>query len=539
MSELILVFNDAFSRATQLLRAGFCDEAMVEFRAVYAQAEAGGDDDLMAACLCEMAWCCFKLGQAEQGLECAMGAKWLRERQGNKIELARAVAVKAILFLDLGFSDEGFDLASEAVCLAEGAGDEAVLAFALNAKGLVLAVCHEIDMGTRLIERAVAIAARQANDAAQSYYLLNLGFCHARVAEEADKFDNHDRAMGEREAAIELSALAIDRAEAGGDNWSLRVALCNSAEMLGLQGRYDIALQYLERSAALPGDPGQSLRIHYLYTLGNVLFRAGHHYRARQAVAEALDLADQTHQVDHQVNAAHKLAEIAEALGDTASALTLHKRFHKLYVLQSGETARRRARIEEIRSETEQLRSQAATLADQALSDALTGIANRRSFDQILDRLAGSPIVLAIVDLDHFKAVNDRYSHIVGDAVLQRVARALVSQIGPHGHAARLGGEEFGLVFPDASAATAGAFCEGIRVAVAAIDWRDVAPGLVVTVSIGLAAGRGDTPSGELLQKADNRLYMAKAAGRDRVVSVDAPMVAAALMAHDIERWRA
>src|SRR5690606_33133098 len=201
---------------------------------------------------------------------------------------------------------------------------------------------------------------------------------------------------------------------------------------------------------------------------------------------------------------ASKLAEILEALGDSAAALTLHKRFHALYVRQSGETARRRARIEEIRTQTEQLRSRAATLADQALSDPLTGIANRRSFDQILNRLAGTPLAIAIVDLDNFKSANDRFSHIIGDAVLQRVAHTLVAQIGPHGHAARLGGEEFALIFPDASEATAAAFCDGVRTTIAATDWSDLAPDLVVTVSIGLASGDGDTPSGALMQAADN-----------------------------------
>lgn len=541
MSDSVYVLAGGFLRGTELLRAGLCEAALVEFRAVYAEAETAGNVDLMAASLCEMAWCCYRLGLAEQGLECAIGAKWLRDRGTDKIELARAMAVKAILLLDLGFSDDAFDLSEEALVLASAGDDMAVLAFALNAKGIVLAVCREVELGLALIERAVSLAADQGNLAAEAYYLLNLGFCHAKIGEEAGKFGDDERAAIEREAAIEVSEQAIERADAGGDSWSLRVALVNTAEMLGLQGRCDIALRYLDRSAALPGDPGVSLRIHHLYTLGDVLQRAGHLHKARAALADALDLADQSHLVDHQVNAAQKLAGVLETLGDTPAALLLHKRFHALYVMQSGETARRRARVEEIRSETRQLRSRAAALADQALSDPLTGIANRRSFDQILNRLAGAPIVLAIVDLDHFKTVNDRFSHIVGDAVLQRVARTLVAQMGPHGHAARLGGEEFVLVFPEAPEATAVAFCEGMRVAIEASQWSDIAPGLDdVTVSIGVASGNGDTPSAHLMQSADNRLYMAKAGGRNRVVSSDGPVAApAAAMSGERRRWRA
>jgi diguanylate cyclase (GGDEF)-like protein len=539
VSEPILSTTEAFARATHLLRAGQCDAALAEFRVVYAQAERDGDSDGMASCLCEMAWSCYRLGDAEQGLECAIGAKWLWQRLDNKVELARAMAVEAILFLDLGFSDEAYDLAAEALDVAEAAGDQAVLAFALNAKGIVLTVCREAEMGTGLVGRAAAIAEQLNNEAAGAYYLLNLGFCHAKLAEEADALLDADRALGEREAAIELTDIAIAKADDSGDHWTLRAALGNCAEMLALQGRYDLALGYLDRSARLPDPPGQSLRIHFLYTLGDVQLRAGRFADARTSAVEALRLADLTGQIDHQVNASSKLAEILEALGDAEGALTLHKRFHALYVRQSGETARRRARVEEIRTETDRLRSRAATLADQALSDPLTGIANRRSFDQILNRLAGTPLALAIVDLDHFKTVNDRFSHIVGDAVLQRVARTLVEQLGPHGHAARLGGEEFVLVFPNAPEAVAASFCEGVRTAIAATSWSDIAPDLSITVSIGLASGDGDSPSGELMQMADNRLYIAKANGRDCVVAHDQLVVVPVSSADERRRWRA
>jgi len=152
-----------------------------------------------------------------------------------------------------------------------------------------------------------------------------------------------------------------------------------------------------------------------------------------------LALAEATGQIDHQVNAAQALSRILEAMGDTAAALSMHRLYHNLFVRQSGEAVRRRARVEEIRTEADRLRARTAELADLALSDPLTGIANRRSFDQILDRLVGNPLSVAIVDLDNFKLVNDRHTHIAGNAVLQRVARIMVDQIATHGHVARLG----------------------------------------------------------------------------------------------------
>ena len=539
MSHVEFARAESFKRGTHLLRAGLCEEALVEFRAVYREAEAIGDADLMALALCEMGWASFRQGDPEKGLECAMGARRLWQRLDKPGETARALAVESILFLDLGFNDEAFELAGQALGVANASGDPAILSFALNARGLALVIAREAELGAGLLERAVAMAAELGNDAAEAYYLLNLGFAHTKLAEEAEKLGQPEIAMGEREAAIELSQLAIDRAEAAGDYWTVRVALANTAEMLGLQGRYDLAFGLLDRHARLPGHPGTSLRIHYLYTLGDVLMRAGRLVEARAAAHEALTLAEHSGQVDHQVNATARLAEILEAMGEARQALDLQKRFHNLYVLQSGESARRLARIEEIRAETERLRARSTVLAEQALSDPLTGIANRRSFDQILNRLAGSHCSIAIVDLDHFKAVNDRYSHIVGDAVLQRVAATLVGQLGPHGHAARLGGEEFALVFPGAPEAVASAFCEGIRTAIASIDWSDIAPGLTVTVSMGLAEGEGDQPSGELLQLADRRLYAAKSNGRDCIVTSDKPLPVPARATTERRQWRA
>ena len=513
---------DEFVRGTQFLRAGRCTEALSAFGKVYVRAQAAGDTDMMAAALCEMAWSCYRIGDADRGLECVMGARRLRERAANRLETARAMAVEAILLLDIGLSDSAFERASEALDLATIEDDPAMLAFAMNAKGIVLAVCHEPELGANLVERAVGIANHQSNAGAVAYYLLNLGVCHARMAEEANTLAETDRAMGEREAAIEFTAAAIEHARQSGDLWTLRVALSNNAEMLASQGNFDAALALLEQCDDLLDTPGTGLRIQYLYTLGDVLFRAGRLDEARSHAAAAVSMADATNLVDHQVNAVAKLAEILEALGDAPAALAQFKRFHQLYVRQSGATTKRRAHIESIRSETALWRNRAALLADQALSDPLTGIANRRSFDQILGRLARTPFCVAIVDLDCFKSVNDRFSHIIGDAVLQRVAAVLVDELGPHGHAARLGGEEFALVLPNMPKASAITFCEGIRLAIAAIDWSYLGKGLEVTVSIGLANGDGKQDSDALLQLADSRLYAAKAGGRNRVQSTDA-----------------
>jgi diguanylate cyclase (GGDEF)-like protein len=155
--------------------------------------------------------------------------------------------------------------------------------------------------------------------------------------------------------------------------------------------------------------------------------------------------------------------------------------------------------------------------------DALTGIANRRCFTQRLAAeidlasAAGQPLTLAVGDLDHFKIVNDRLGHAVGDEVLRQSAALMRDMCRASDLVARIGGEEFALILPGMPRAAAIAFCENMRVAVEAHDWRRVHPHLRVTLSIGLSQWDGRAGVAELLQSADTQLYRAKREGRNRV----------------------
>ena len=504
-----------------MLAQGQCVQALAEAKLGFAEAESQGDKSLMARGLRQIAWCCLKLGLAEAGLECILGARRLEPHIHSGASQARTTAIEALLMLDLGLSDEAFETAELAVGMAETAGDDAVTAFTYSAKGVILALCRQPELGAALLERAVTLAQDIGDDTGRAFHLLNLGFCQIKLADNADASGEPIAARHWLDLTITTNDAAISLARQCGDLWTLRTALANGAEYQARLGNLERAMAALADWATLPGEPGASLRIHYLYTLGDVQLRAGQLDLARITCSEALTLAEASNQIDHQVNAVERLCAVHEALGDFQSALGLHRRFHMLYVRQSGETTLRRAKVAEIRLESEQLRARANELAVQAMLDPLTGIANRRSFDHILARLDGSPYALGIVDLDFFKAINDRFSHQVGDAVLVRVARIMVDQIGAHGHVVRLGGEEFALVFPDAAIANAEVFCDTIRRAIAATDWSDIAQGLQVTVSIGLAAG-----TGELLAAADRRLYRAKGQGRDCVVAFDGDTLA-------------
>lgn len=155
--------------------------------------------------------------------------------------------------------------------------------------------------------------------------------------------------------------------------------------------------------------------------------------------------------------------------------------------------------------------------------DVLTGLLNRRGFDERMRRLLlrsdeGLP-VLALIDVDHFKRVNDSHGHAVGDAVLSGIGERLRGTLRPMDLAVRLGGEEFAVVWPHAEAGSEARLGERLREAIASRLFDTSAGELTVTVSVGvaLARGAGEAPQA-LFSRADAALYAAKAAGRNCVV---------------------
>ncbi len=166
-----------------------------------------------------------------------------------------------------------------------------------------------------------------------------------------------------------------------------------------------------------------------------------------------------------------------------------------------------------------------AELAKLADEDSLTGLANRRAAERALavalESASPVPLALLFMDLDHFKTINDRFGHAMGDRVLREYAQLMRQSSRSGDIAARWGGEEFLLILMGADAARAGEIGERLRSAVERFDWAALDPALAVTLSIGLASstettGRG---AGSLLALADARLYAAKSGGRNRVVA--------------------
>jgi diguanylate cyclase (GGDEF) domain len=176
----------------------------------------------------------------------------------------------------------------------------------------------------------------------------------------------------------------------------------------------------------------------------------------------------------------------------------------------------------------DRLRHNVQLSLEMAITDQLTGLHNRRYMSRHLDNLItqsqknAKPLAFLIMDIDHFKSVNDSYGHDIGDEVLQEFARRISANVRGCDLACRYGGEEFVVVMPDTDVPFAYAVAERLRksVELTPVDISRAPHKLSITISIGIAGAQGSDDSADaLLHRADQALYSAKRTGRNRVVA--------------------
>jgi diguanylate cyclase (GGDEF)-like protein len=319
----------------------------------------------------------------------------------------------------------------------------------------------------------------------------------------------------------DLAALIRD-AEAEGCHRIALLAQANYGTVLVKAAHYAEGIEYLERlmqdlaTAGLRGDMGAAKG-----SIATAYLKLGQFERSIVVFQEALELLGDgsiafQREIWDGIAAAHEaLDHPREALAAIKSARALEQRLADSSGVASLEK-------HEIRSDMSRVTAELAKLADE---DPLTGLANRRAAERVLALALEvpnpAPLALLFVDLDHFKAINDRFGHAMGDRVLRECAQLMRQGSRSQDLAARWGGEEFLLILMGADAARAGEIAERLRVAVERFDWAALHPGLSATLSIGLASSdeSGAVDAGVLLALADARVYEAKAGGRNRVVA--------------------
>lgn len=193
----------------------------------------------------------------------------------------------------------------------------------------------------------------------------------------------------------------------------------------------------------------------------------------------------------------------------------------KLTATMMDRVRKAETRLDQARKEASELRSKLEEARDNARRDPLTELPNRRAFEEAFSAqsVSGSQMLVAVCDVDHFKSVNDRFGHAVGDRVLKAIAAALRTACAGH-LVARYGGEEFAVLFSGVGRQQALAILEEARKMVAAKRYRlreTDAPLGEVTFSAGLAEARPGEAGSDVFQRADALLYQAKEGGRNRI----------------------
>ncbi|NTX99033.1 diguanylate cyclase [Deinococcus sp. JMULE3] len=448
----------------------------------------------------------WRAGDFEGATRCLAAALTTLRAEGPSVWQARAASVLSCLAGDLNEPDLALTLLDEQIQLCE----------ALDITELRASGIHDLAVQLRHLNparsRELLLQARDAFRRCR--YPIGDLLVHGNLGELDREAGQYDSALRLHRAALSDPLIAHHPSI---EAWTL-----HGAVRAAHQGRLPRPDAELDRLRALLDSPHLDVQVEVVPALSlhlppheaarllrGVLDRPdlGSHYRAgllHEQLSEALeDTGDDRGALRH-LKLARQHERRAHA-GQTRHAARL------MDILRGmDDTRARNAALERHLNELRTLHAQAQR---QSLTDPLTGLGNRRQFQQDLQTLTGADALL-LIDLDHFKRVNDTLGHPTGDTVLTQLGRLLASASRGEDRAYRYGGEEFAVILRSLPAQALDGVAERVRAAVERSVFPDVP--WTLTVSIG-AARAADLPGDAILRGADEALYAAKRAGRNRV----------------------
>jgi diguanylate cyclase (GGDEF)-like protein len=498
-----------------------------------------GDNTLVARALALEGHVALHRGDIRSGLALALeGERMLGGREECPVAQAEVAALRAQVSFFTGAYSHALANAERAIEYADASGDIDMRIFARRAAFIVFGNVSVRELDKRLDE------------------LLDLTVEAGEMWEQAITYNDiatYQEATGETEQA----RVSIERAMAIAsmtrpNHFALAVVHSTRADIELSSGNPAAALRDAEQSLELlaesnPPNPyvlGASVRAQVVarmalgeydgaqqagesalnwlgermpHTRSTILAAVAEALREAGRLEDAYDALSRSAELERQ--AFTEISELQLSLERAVLQARLARNETDALAVKNRELAEAHAQLESRTAQLEELQDQ---LRDQAERDWLTGLHNRR----FLARELASPsptnsgvVSVAVVDLDHFKLINDRHGHSVGDQVLVRAAELLCKVLRASDIIVRSGGEEFLVLMPqtDANAALAG--CERIRHAIREEPWQEIAAGLSLTTSVGLATAANATDLEALVNLADQRLYAAKNAGRDCVIA--------------------
>jgi diguanylate cyclase (GGDEF)-like protein len=439
-----------------------------------------------------------QLSRYQEAFEKLHGALDRYKALGREARACRALNYVAIVHEELGDIEEGFRVYEEALAAAERDGDPDMCGRILGNLGEACVALGKYERGLAYLDRAITLLAPLGADSL-------LAWCHYAVARVHVAHKRWDRAS-------ETYEIALGLALKGGALRTHAEVLNGLGKLHASMGDYAAATRHLEQALGLCEEARvESVQFRTNEALADVHERYGNHEAALRHF-----------KAFHRTRAA-VYDEIARAkVSSLKSEFELEKtrQQQEIYQLRNVELA---SAYDELKRLHEEVSRQAELLQQISIRDGLTGTYNRRFLDERLKeevtRAARyrQPLSAALLDIDHFKSINDSLSHAIGDDVLQVLATVVSEQLRDTDLLVRYGGEEFVVLLPLTALENAGKAAEKVRAAVEEHDWKSVHPGLRVTVSIGVAEMTSPEVPDSLIDAADRKLYEAKKAGRNRV----------------------
>ncbi|NJC68392.1 GGDEF domain-containing protein [Planosporangium thailandense] len=460
------------------------------------------------------------LGRFQEALAAGESLLRLHRAAGAGVDEAKTLSDVAEILIRMGRLDEGLQQVARATAL--------------------------LDQAPRN-HRRYATANSSLADAARAAELYELADTSVRLLAEGHPYGSPHREAGELQRAeillewalrlehlgrteeataryldsVELIRPWVELYRRSGPTADAPLATAVLAVAVAKLGQVDEAAALAEPMILPTRAQGQHREAMLAHFANGVVLRARGDYRgARWELVAAEELWAHSGQVTQRMIIQYELALLTVAEHPEARPMltALRTQAQHLWNLRLERIAMLRQARRRVELEAERTRADAA-----AMQDPLTGLGNRRRFDQqmgLIDRpdQPTGPLVLLLVDLDEFKHINDTYSHGVGDLVLAEIARVLREHCRRVDVPVRFGGDEFA-VFVHADLDTAARIGERIRQGIAAYPWHQVALGLHVTISIGAAELRPGMTARQLFDAADRKLYTAKHRGRDQLAA--------------------
>ena len=499
--------------------------------------------------------CKARLGEMDEAADLAAKAIEEADDYGDPLRSAQAINLLAAIWLNQGHHARALSLMSEHlhwVGELENTEEDGKL---LNNLGVAYERMGDLPQAMTYYLKSLDRKDQKRNARGVAYTSHNIGMVHYLLKNynEAEEWNNKalerfqqlgdirgrapvlntlgliKRAKGDIETAQQIHTQALEFARTSKDRRETAESLMHLAFSQRESGTPEEARSSVEEALGLCrklGDRHQETEL--LIERAQTEAALGEQHAALATFNKAERLAMNIAAKALRRNISKTRAELLSRSSDYESAYGDLLQFIKLDEELRGAEVEQRIRaitvpleLRAAKAEAEVHRLRAIEAEHLSLVDPLTGLGNRRKFEQQLKQLESScqQYAVALIDVDHFKNINDQFSHAVGDQVLERLGNILNAQA-VSGGVYRMGGEEFIMLFVEQKVNRAYDLCESTRQKIQNANWRQLADSLEVNVSIGLASSDETAVSEEVVALADQRLYQAKAAGRNRVVAV-------------------